>query len=358
MLWRDAALGKTNTLFPGAMGPDGFISCFDHLMEEPRIRRRIILKGGPGVGKSTFMRRVHAALCADGEAATLYVCSGDPDSLDAVAIPGAGVLVMDGTAPHVVDPAIPGARDSIVNLGEFLDEAALQKRLAPIKTLMRDHAAMTRRARACMQAACALRRDNAALLSAALDEEKQAKMTRALVSAALESAAPGEGAARVRPVITDAVTLKGEMSLIAENPQPRVIRVAGHYAMDMTGILKAVSHAARAAGCAVWEHLCPAVPGWLMHVTIPAAGVLITTGELLPSEQTFDFAACIPQGALLRCDCLLEQGRASVKLHTHRTSAALREAKALHDELEAFYVPNMDFGAWQKRLDAVLASLT
>ena len=59
------------TLFPGAMGPDGFISCFDHLLDEAHLKRKLILKGGPGVGKSTFMRRVHAALCPENEAATL-----------------------------------------------------------------------------------------------------------------------------------------------------------------------------------------------------------------------------------------------------------------------------------------------
>lgn len=95
------------TLFPGAMGPDGFISCFDHLLSEAKLKRKLILKGGPGVGKSTFMRRVHAALCPENEAATLYFCSGDPDSLDAVAVPHAGLLILDGTAPHIVDPEIP-----------------------------------------------------------------------------------------------------------------------------------------------------------------------------------------------------------------------------------------------------------
>lgn len=54
------SLNTARALFPGAMGPDGFISCFDHLIPESQLRRMLILKGGPGVGKSTFMRRVHA----------------------------------------------------------------------------------------------------------------------------------------------------------------------------------------------------------------------------------------------------------------------------------------------------------
>ena len=84
---------------------------------------------------------------------------------------------------------------------------------------------------------------------------------------------------------------------------------------------------------------------------------LVTTSEQLTAEQTFDFAACIPRGALLRHECALEQGRAGIQLHLHRAGAALAQAKELHDELESFYVPNMDFAKWQTILDRTLESL-
>ena len=38
-------MNTTRMLFPGAMGPDGFISCFDDLIDENNLRRRLILKG-------------------------------------------------------------------------------------------------------------------------------------------------------------------------------------------------------------------------------------------------------------------------------------------------------------------------
>ena len=333
------------------------MSCFDHLLPEAELRRRIILKGGPGVGKSTFMRRVHAALCADGEASTLYFCSGDPDSLDAVAIPRAGLLILDGTAPHIVDPEIPGARDSILNLGDCLNEEAMRPRLRQIRDCMADHAACTRRARAGMQAARAIAQDNAALIASATDAAKQERMLRSLIKTTLCLDAPPDDTPSARPVITDAITPKGELCLIAENAQPRVIRLVRHWVMDLTGVLKRVSRAARDAGYSVEEHLYPAMPGRLLHLAIPALGTLITTSDLLPSEQIFDFAACVPQSALLRHECALEQGRTDVKLHLHRAVTALSQAKQLHDELETFYVPNMDFSRWQTILDEMLDSL-
>ena len=350
-------LNTARTLFPGAMGPDGFISCFDHLIDDSLLRRKLILKGGPGVGKSTFMRRIHAALCANGEASTLYFCSGDPDSLDGVAVPHTGLLILDGTAPHVVDPEIPGARDSIINLGECLDEPAMRPRLPHIRACMADHAVCSRRARACLAAAAALARDNAAVLQAATDEERLFRMTQALIQAVLASDAPKDAVPRARPIITDAITPKGEISLIAENAQPRVIRLLFHWGMDGTAVLRQISAAAHAAGYSTEEHLCPTVPERLLHVSIPALSTLITTGDQLAAEQTFDFAACIPQSALLRHECALEQGRAGIQLHLHRASAALAQAKQFHDELESFYVPNMDFAKWQTMLDQTLESL-
>ena len=233
----------------------------------------------------------------------------------------------------------------------------MRPRLSHIKACMADHAACTRRARACLQAACALSRDNAALVHAAIDEKRLAQMTRALVRTILDADAHGEEAPGVRPVLTDAVTPKGEMCLIAENAQARVIRLCRPEGMDVTRVLQEIRSAAQTAGYAVEEHLSPLMPGQLLHLTIPGLHTLVTTSDALPSEQIFDFAACIPQGALLRSECALEQGRASVKLHIHRAAAALSQAKQLHDELETFYVPNMDFAAWQRRLDATLESL-
>ena len=40
----------------------------------------------------------------------LHYCSSDFDSLDAIVIEELKVALMDGTAPHVMEPEIPGSR--------------------------------------------------------------------------------------------------------------------------------------------------------------------------------------------------------------------------------------------------------
>ena len=79
--------------FLGANSPTGFYSLYDHLLSPEEARAIYILKGGPGCGKSTLMLETEYILC-----------SGDPDSLDAVILPAVGAAIVDGTAPQGVVP--------------------------------------------------------------------------------------------------------------------------------------------------------------------------------------------------------------------------------------------------------------
>ena len=87
--------------FLGANTPQGFYSLYDELLDPAGANDIFILKGGPGCGKSTLMRRVSAALEHEGQSAEYIICSGDPDSLDAVIFPKLKAAIVDGTAPHV-----------------------------------------------------------------------------------------------------------------------------------------------------------------------------------------------------------------------------------------------------------------
>ena len=48
--------------FLGANSPSGFYSLYDQLIDPAQARDILILKGGPGCGKSSLMKRVAASL--------------------------------------------------------------------------------------------------------------------------------------------------------------------------------------------------------------------------------------------------------------------------------------------------------
>lgn len=87
--------------FLGANSPSGFYSLYDQLIDLETARSVYLLKGGPGCGKSSLMRRVARHAEAAGCAVEYIICSGDPDSLDAIVIPELSAALVDATAPHV-----------------------------------------------------------------------------------------------------------------------------------------------------------------------------------------------------------------------------------------------------------------
>ena len=113
--------------FLGANSPGGFYSLYSELLPPETANAIYIIKGGPGCGKSTLMRQVAAQAAQAGETVEYILCSGDPDSLDGVVLPRLKVALVDGTAPHVIEPRYPGLVEQYVNLGDCYDREGLQE---------------------------------------------------------------------------------------------------------------------------------------------------------------------------------------------------------------------------------------
>ena len=94
--------------FLGASTPGGFVSRYDQLGSPEDGWRQYLIKGGPGTGKSTLMKRVARQLDRRCGPIQYIHCSSDVDSLDALVLPQARVAVCDATPPHVLEPQYPG----------------------------------------------------------------------------------------------------------------------------------------------------------------------------------------------------------------------------------------------------------
>ena len=105
--------------FLAANSCEGFYSVFDKAYLPDGEWRAYIIKGGPGTGKSSFMKRFASYAEKKGCKALRCPCSSDPDSFDAVILPDKKMIILDGTAPHTVDPSYPGVCEKILNFGEF-----------------------------------------------------------------------------------------------------------------------------------------------------------------------------------------------------------------------------------------------
>ena len=97
-------MAQVTNFFVGANSGDGFQNLFPEIVDIEDTYDLMVLKGGPGVGKNTFMRALGQAMEAAGTAVEYLWCSGDPDSLDGVVLPELKCAVADGTSPHGTAP--------------------------------------------------------------------------------------------------------------------------------------------------------------------------------------------------------------------------------------------------------------
>ena len=334
---------QTIHYFAGGNTARGFYSCFDSVLPPAQRRRMYCLKGGPGVGKSTLMKRAAQAAEAKGHAVEYFHCSSDPDSLDGFSLPQLGIAMVDGTAPHVQDPVIPGARDTLLSLGDFLDEKALAPHAGEIGKVQEEISARFARCYRYLAAA----REVLCAAPAAAENEQKAQQT-AQEWAKLLPLRGGRGT--VRKLFGAAFTPKGLVEVTNLTHMERRMAVDVPFGAHPDELMRTLSRLAAGRGLDVVELLDPLEPEHIAHVLVPAHGVAFcSAGDGADAETVFDLAGGSDRERGFDVN--------AYELLCRRAEEQLTAAKALHDELESFYVRNMDFEKWQTVLDRVIASL-
>jgi hypothetical protein len=86
-------------------GASTFSGSFDHVSNLiSGVGKRYYLKGRPGTGKSTLLKKLASVSAARGLDAELYHCGFDANSLDMVQLPELDVCIFDCTPPHLYAP--------------------------------------------------------------------------------------------------------------------------------------------------------------------------------------------------------------------------------------------------------------
>ncbi len=341
--------------FLGANTPNGFYSLYGGFTDRKKDHL-FILKGGPGCGKSTFMKKIGAACEEAGHFVEYIHCSGDPESLDGVYVPALNVAYVDGTAPHVIEPELFGAQASYINMGAFYDLSALSGHKESVAALTREYKAHYDRAFGLLAGAASLRApapSHAAVSSA----EKR-------VLSIIRREKRGKGDKRSLDRFLSGYTCLGHMALF-----PTVEALAGRvFVLDNdSGLaypaLDAAAREAESRGHAVIRCRCPLRPELTEHLILPDTGLaLVTATRELPYTG--------PRTRHIRLDAIARRdgpsdmsgdARRVAKLRAALVSealGALRLAKAAHDDLEAQYIPAVDFAGLDRlagrHMDALL----
>lgn len=332
--------------FLGANTPNGFYSLMDKLLAPGKARAVYILKGGPGCGKSSLMKKV-GQRCDQAGLDTEYIyCSGDPDSLDGVVVPSLGAAIVDGTAPHVVEPSLPAVVERYVNLGECYDTRALAPQRERVAQLMEGYQSQYRRAYRCLKGAGQLLEDNRELLETQEFKDKARKRAKGIIAREIPKHGPG---GEVSERFLDAVSCQGQVcfSETVETLCKRVYALVDSYGRGHVMLEEllgaAVERGHRAVACPD-----PMAPKNLRHLLLPDLGVGFVTSDSrqpYPGEtyRRIRLDAMAAPEVLRRYKARLKFSRKVAAALLEEGMETLAAGKKLHDELEGVYNPHVDF---------------
>ena len=355
--------GKLKKVFPGGNTAYGFYSFYDYIIE-PDATRIFVIKGGPGVGKSTFMRKTGEEMLERGYDVEFHCCSSDNGSLDGVVIPALNVALIDGTAPHVVDPKNPGAVDEIIHLGDHWNESGLRAHKKEILALNREIRRLFNHAYAYLEAANLFLnevrtyyRDTGALDIAALD--------RLVLDLIHEIFAPEpclDKSAHVRRLFATAITPDGPVShleTIVGHLRKRYI-LTGDDGTGKGTVVNRLLDAAQMRGYDVEAYHCALDPMRVDHIVLPELGVAVINHVephfLAPREgdTVIDTGQLVDAGVDALFAGERNVARALYRRCMEQAVWFINRAKQRHDEMEGYYTPNMNFADIEARRRMVL----
>ncbi|GIP34130.1 PRK06851 family protein [Paenibacillus sp. J2TS4] len=140
--------------FLGAATSKGSVDYIMPLTEG--LARRIFVKGRPGSGKSTMMKKLAAEAERQGYDVEVFHCGFDPNSLDMLIFPEIDLAIFDSTAPHEHFPSREG--DEILDMYEqTIPQGTDEKYAEPIAFISSRYKSAMSEANACLAKVKSLR---------------------------------------------------------------------------------------------------------------------------------------------------------------------------------------------------------
>ena len=336
--------GKVRKIFPGANTSNGFYSYFDYIIPKD-INRIFCLKGGPGVGKSSLMKKVARDFSERGYDVEVFPCSSDPGSLDAVLVKKLKVVLLDATAPHIVDPKIPGAIDEIVNFGDFWNVDNLESNKREIEQCNKEISACFQRAFKYLSAAKPIFYDIESKNSNAMNFGKLNKFTDEFIEELFKGTENKEELSVARHLFGTAITPIGHIDY-ADNllqEAERIFYIKGKIGYGKTTFLKRVYDKAILKGLKVEVFHYPLIPDKIESIMITDLGIAITTSSLFKDKEVINLEQFMNEDKIINYKEELEVDEKILDELINYAISNLKKAKSNHDIIEAYYIPNMDF---------------
>ncbi|MCM3164020.1 PRK06851 family protein [Metabacillus litoralis] len=353
--------GKVHHYYAGGNTAKGFYSLYDSVLQD--LQRLYILKGGPGTGKSSLMKHVGQIMEEKGYDVEYLHCASDNKSIDGVILPNEGLGIVDGTAPHVIEPNAPGVIEEYVNIGVAWDSNKLSQHKEKILTLNQEISKKFNQAYETFAASLRAHDDIEDIYISNMDFAKANQLTDEIISL-FYGEEELDKKPRVQHRFLGAATPDGAVDFIqnlTEDIEKRYF-IKGRAGSGKSTMLKKIVAAGEQRGFDVEVYHCGFDPNSLDMVILREKGIAIFDStaphEYFPernSDEIIDmYERCITPGTDEKYAEDIARTTKAYKDKMKEAISYLAEAKQLRDQLESYYIEAMDF----KKIDAIREELT
>lgn len=353
--------GKIRHMFLGGNTSQGFFSYYHYILPQEEADRIICIKGGPGVGKSTFMKKIGEEFLHMGYELEFMHCSSDSESIDGIVIPAKKVALLDGTAPHIVDPKNPGVVDEIINLGGFWDEDGIRKNKDKIMKRNKEVGESFKRAYRYIKAAYLLYQDSSEMIKQSVSISRINKVSQKFIDIIFKDKEISDKMGKDRKLFASAITPKGLVHYLSTVLDTnKVYSISGKPGTGTEVFLEKIKSAALERAFNVESFYCALDPLKLEHLTIKELDISFTTSNEYHSvdvkfEECIDFDKFINKSFIN--ELVLEENKQNLGILLGVAIKNIAKAKNIHDDVEAYYISNMDFEAVQLCLESTMAKI-
>lgn len=348
---------NTYRFFGSALTVKGFVSFLNELKES----KTVLIKGGAGSGKSTFIKKAVATLSNDGKT-ELICCSFDKNSLDGAILKNKSISFIDATPPHNVEPRLSSVNEDVVSLYDFFDSNKLLLQKDRILKIKGEEDAFKSHAQSLVRAAGMLLSSNESISARALDTQKLSNYTARLCMREIKHPLDKKG--RVNNRFLTALTENGVLAFTdtATKLCSRIYVVEDNLGVVSGIILDSLCKTATQMGYDVYACRCPmSLTSRIDHLFIPELSLgFMTSNKFHPVS--------VEAYKIIRSSRFLDKEK--LKAYSHRTKFQQKAARELlkeassalslslkkHIELEEFYINACDYKGREEYLNKKLAA--
>lgn len=360
---------KADEFFLSANTTEGFYSLYDNLYYPLDGWSCYILKGGPGTGKSTLMKKIAEKALKNGEKTEVIRCSSDPYSLDAVILPNLKNAVVDGTAPHNMDPIFPGVSDTIINLCDCWNEKILKKSGREIIDLSEKNSELHRKSQNYLKAYKIIDHQNKIIFKNSINFEKLGEYCETLIKKIFKKKSPIGSGQKTSRFITS-MTPKGVLSLTQtfDLKSSKIFVIEDNYSLAGNYLLQKIQEKAIDLKYDIISCLSPFNPkNELEALFIPELDISLVTKNSSDSKeftkklenkfQKISLKKFINTEKISIHKNLLKFNNRICDEFLNESIKHLENALSVHDEIEKYYKSAMNYSKINKIADNIISAI-